>query len=271
MSTLWEPFEFAFFRNGMLVAVLAGALCGLVGTFVVLRGMSYIGHGLSHAIFGGAAASAVLGLNYFLGAGVWGLASALLIGRVAQRSAVRSDAAIGVVTTAGFAVGLALFAIYGQARRDLDTLLFGSILGVGIDDVWVVGAVAVVCVSVVLLVYRQLLFVTFDPEVAAVSGVKVSLIDAVLMAVLAATVLTTMQVLGVTLVAAGLVIPPATARLLTDRFARMLWLSPALGATASAVGIVASYHLDIPPGATIVLVSTTLFALAYLFRHSRRG
>lgn len=266
IGDLLTPFDFAFFRHGFLVAVIAGALCGLIGTYVVLRGMSYIGHGLSHAIFGGAAASSVVGLDYFLGAGLWGVASALIIGNVSRRGVVRSDAAIGVVTTAGFAVGLALFSLYGQARRNLDALLFGSILGVDRQDVQVVLLVTLATAAVVFLTYRPLLFTTFDPEVAAVTGVRTAWLDGVLMLALASSVLVTMQILGVTLVAAGLVIPPATARLVTDSFARMLWLSTGLGALFAAAGMLASYHLQVPPGAAIVLAGSLAFSLAYLAR-----
>ena len=263
MDGFWEPFRFEFFRNGLLVTTVAGALCGLVGTFVVLRRMSYIGHGLSHAVFGGAAASAVLGVNFFLGAGAWGVASALLIGRVARRRVIGSDAAIGVVTTASFALGLALFGLYGQARRGSDALLFGSILGVDETDIAVVLAVTVTTVAVVVLGYRPLLFSTFDPEVATVSGLRVDRLDALLMVVLAVAILATTQVLGVVLVAATLVIPATVARMLTNRFARMLWLSTAIGAACGFVGMVASYHLDISSGAAVVLVGAALFVAVF--------
>ena len=166
MGDLWEPFQFEFFRHGVLVATVAGALCGLVGTYVVLRRMSYIGHGLSHAVFGGAAASAVIGIDFFLGAGLWGVVSALAIGRVARRRRIGSDGAIGVITTASFALGLALFGLYGQARRSTDALLFGSILGVAETDVAVVVGVTLATAAVVFAGYRALLFATFDPEVA---------------------------------------------------------------------------------------------------------
>src|SRR5262249_25439806 len=138
MNTLLEPFQFAFFRNGLVVATLSGALCGLVGVYVTLRGMSYIGHGLSHAIFGGGAASAVISFNFYVGAGVWGVISALLIGRVTRRRIIGADAAIGVVTTASFALGLALVNRFGQVRKSVDAALFGSILGVSTTDVLVV-------------------------------------------------------------------------------------------------------------------------------------
>ena len=130
MTELLDPYQFEFFRNGLMVATIAGALCGLIGVYVVLKGMSYIGHGLSHAIFGGFAASALLGVNFLLGAGVWGVASALMIGGVTRRRVIKSDAAIGVITTASFALGLALFALFGRRGANFDAALFGSILGV---------------------------------------------------------------------------------------------------------------------------------------------
>jgi len=139
VSWLTEPLAFGFFRHGLIVATLAGALCGLIGVYVTLRGMSYIGHGLSHAIFGGAAASALISLNFYIGAGVWGMASALAIGRVTRRRIIGSDAAIGVITTASFAFGIALLGFYGQVRKSIDAALFGSILGVSLADVWVRG------------------------------------------------------------------------------------------------------------------------------------
>ena len=263
MSTLLEPFQFAFFRNGLAVATVAGALCGLVGVYVTLRGMSYIGHGLSHAIFGGAAASAAVSFNFYVGAGLWGVASALLIGRVTRRRVIGADAAIGVVTTASFALGLALVNRFGQVRKSVDAALFGSILGVSATDVWIVAGVAALAAAVVFFGYRSLLFTTFDPEVADASGVRTALVDALLMAVLAVSILATMKVLGVVLIAATLVIPAVVARMLTNSFATMLWLSVAIGAGCGFVGMTASYHLDISSGAAIVLVGATLFGVVF--------
>lgn len=258
-----EPFGYGFFRNGLMIAALAGALCGLIGVFVVLRGMSYIGHGLSHAVFGGAALAAVLGVNFFLGAGLWGLASGLMIGRVSRRRIIGADAAIGVITTASFAMGLALQARFGQARQSIDAVLFGNVLGVFRSDIVAVAAVGALSVLVVLLLYRQLLFSTFDPDVAAVSGVRVGLMEAVLMAMLSATILVTVRVVGVLLISAMLVLPAATARLLTNSFGRMLALSPVLGASIGVVGMYASWYADVPSGAVIILVGTAVFLVVY--------
>jgi ABC-type Mn2+/Zn2+ transport system permease subunit len=266
MGDLLAPYEFEFFRNGLAVATIAGALCGLIGVFVVLRGMSFIGHGLSHAIFGGFAASTLLGVNLVLGAGTWGVASALLINRVTRRGEIRADAAIGVITTASFALGLALFALFGGVGRGFDAALFGSILGVSRSDVLVVALVALAAAALVVARYRALLFTTFDPEVADVSGVSTARVDALLMVVLAAAVLATMQVLGVTLVAAVLIIPATVARMLTSSFARMLWLATGIGAACGFVGMNLSYHLDVQSGPTIVLVGAALFAVVFTGR-----
>ena len=264
MTWLTEPLEFAFFRHGLLVATLAGALCGLIGVYVTLRGMSYIGHGLSHAIFGGAAASALIGFNFYLGAGLWGMASALAIGRVTRRRIIGSDAAIGVITTASFAFGIALLGLYGQVRRSINAAIFGSVLGVTVADVWIVAGVTLAAVVVVVLgFYRKLLFTTFDPEVAEVSGVNTARMDALLMLLLSVSILATMKVLGVILIAATLVIPAVVARMLTNSFARMLWLSTLIGAACGFGGMVLSYHLDVSSGATIVLVGAALFAVVF--------
>ncbi|MDQ3897820.1 MAG: metal ABC transporter permease [Actinomycetota bacterium] len=263
MGWLTEPLQYAFFRHGLLVATFAGALCGLIGVYVTLKGMSYIGHGLSHAIFGGAAASALVSFNFYLGAGLWGMACALAIGRVTRRRIIGSDAAIGVITTASFAFGIALLGLYGQVRRSIDAAIFGSVLGVTAADVWIVAGVTVAAVAVVLAFYRKLLFTTFDPEVADVSGVNTARMDALLMLLLSVSILATMKVLGVVLIAAILVIPAVVARMLTDSFARMLWLSTLIGALCGFVGMVVSYHLDVSSGATIVLVGAALFTAVF--------
>lgn len=261
LAELTRPFRYEFFQNGLLVATVAGALCGLIGVFVVLRSMSYIGHGLSHAIFGGFAVSALAGINVFVGAGVWGLASALAVSSVTRRRPIGSDAAIGVITTASFAFGLAVLQFGGGADVNADAALFGNVLGVTTGDVWLVLAVAAVAVAVVVAGYRTLLFVTFDPEVAAAAGVRVARVDALLMAVLAASILATMNVMGVTLIAAALVVPAVVGRMLTSSFAVLLWLASGIGAACGFIGMNLSYHLDLASGPTIVLTGGALFVV----------
>ena len=270
IDQLTRPFEFEFFRNGLIVATFASALCGMVGVYVVLKGMSYIGHGLSHSIFGGFAASALLGINFVLGAGVWGLASALMINGVTRRRVIGADAAIGVITTASFALGLALFAVFGRSGRNFDAALFGSILGVDRTDVVAIIALTVLVAAAIFIGYRQLLFTTFDPEVAEVSGVRTAMVDALLMLVLATSILATMQILGVTLIAAALVIPATVARMLTNSFSKMLLLATAIGAISGFVGMNVSYQMDIQSGPSIVLVGAAMFTIVFAFTGIRR-
>jgi ABC-type Mn2+/Zn2+ transport system permease subunit len=263
IAGILDPYRYDFFTNGVLVATIAGALCGLLGVFVVLRGMSYIGHGLSHAVFGGAAASAVMGLNYFVGAGIWGVTSGLIIGRIARRRLIGADAAIGVVTTASFAMGLALLNRYGQAKKSIEAVLFGSVLGVQTADIVAVSLVAIATALIVFGLYRHLLFATFDPEVAQVSGVRVAWIEALLMGMLSLTILVTMRVIGTLLISALLVIPASVARMLTNSFSRMLWISPVVGALSAFIGMNLAYHLDTSASATIILVGTAQFIIVY--------
>jgi ABC-type Mn2+/Zn2+ transport system permease subunit len=269
-AALLDPFNYAFFVKGVIVATLAGALCGLVGVYIILRGMSYIGHGLSHAIFGGFAASSIVSINYYVGAGLWGLASALAISRVTRSRRIGADAAIGVITTASFALGVALLTIFGNKGPSFDAALFGSIIGVTAADVWALAGITAFTVAVVLVNYRGLLFATFDPEVADVSGVRVARLDALLMLVLSLSILATLTIIGVTLVAATLVIPAVVARMLTNRFSRMLWLSTAIGAVCGFVGMNLSYHLDVPSGTMIVLTGAALFTVVLTATGGRR-
>jgi ABC-type Mn2+/Zn2+ transport system permease subunit len=270
IAALLDPFNYAFFVKGVTVATLAGGLCGLIGVFIILRGMSYIGHGLSHAIFGGFAASSIVSVNYYLGAGLWGLASALAISRVTRSRRIGADAAIGVITTASFALGVALLTIFGNKGPSFDAALFGSIIGVTAADVWALAGITAFTVAVVFVNYRGLLFATFDPEVADVSGVRVARLDALLMLVLSLSILATLTIIGVTLVAATLVIPAVVARMLTNRFSRMLWLSTAIGSVCGFVGMNLSYHLDVPSGTMIVLTGAALFTVVLTATGGRR-
>ncbi len=266
---LLDPFGYDFFVKGLVAAVLAGALCGLIGVYVTLRGMSYIGHGLSHAIFGGYAAAPLLGVPILLGAGLWGLASALAINAVARSRRIGADAAIGVVTTASFSLGVALLTKFGNKGPAFDALLFGSINGVKTTDLLLLTGALVFAAGIFTVLYRAFLFSTFDPEVADVSGVPVKRMDALLMLVLSVSTLATLKIIGVTLVAATLVIPAVVARMLSDSFSRMLWLSTGIGAAAGAAGMYLSFQLAIPSGTTIVLVNAVVFLVVLVLTGGR--
>ena len=260
LDTLLEPFNYGFFQKGVVVAAVSGALLGFIGVYITLRGMSYIGHGLSHAIFGGFAAASLVGASFiYVGAAVWGLSSALAINWVTRRHRIGADAAIGVVTTASFALGVALLTKYGSSGPSFDNALFGSIYGISSDQIVMLTLISVLTGAFVFFRYRDLLFTTFDPEVAVVSGVNVARMDAMLMLVLSLAILATLTVIGVTLVAAMLVIPAVVARMSTNSFSRMLLLSAAIGAGCGLVGMYASYFAGVPSGTMIVLTGAAVF------------
>jgi manganese/iron transport system permease protein/iron/zinc/copper transport system permease protein len=263
MHYLTDPWHVGFSRHALIAGILAGGLCGLVGVYVVLRRMSYIGHGLSHAIFGGAVASYVINVNFYLGAGLWGLVSAMLINSVSRRRQIGADAAIGVVTTASFAIGVALVSHVHRFTVNFDAALFGNILGINTQDLVVLACAAAFVAAAVFFRYRQLLFLTFDPDVADAYGVNTRRYDLLFALILAVTVVSTMRLLGVTLIAAIIVVPAIVGRLVTDSFGKMLILSTIVGALCSIVGIYISYYNDVASGATIVLVAATLFVIVF--------
>ncbi len=270
MAGLLEPFQFEFFRNGTLAAVVVGGLCGLIGVYIVLRGMSYIGHGLSHAIFGGAVVTYLLSINFYLGAGLWGFIAAVLINQTVRRTKINADAAIGVITTASFATGVALISRTRHFNLNFDAALFGNILGVSQSDVWVVVGVSALIAITIFFMYKQLLFTTFQAEVAEVYGVKTQWVDTLFALILAATLIVSMQILGVTLIAAALIIPAITARLLTDSFNRMGVISIIVGALTGLLGMYLSYYMDIASGASIVLLQAVVFTVVLLISSLRK-
>lgn len=264
MSWLAAPLEYGFFVRALLAAAVVGGLCGAVGTFVVLRRMSYIGHGLSHSVLGGVAVALALGQHRSWGAIGATLGSALLIDRIARRRGLYVDAAIGIVTTALFAFGLAVLSLADGLVVNLEALLFGNVLGVGRADIVLVLVAAAAAAFAVFALYKPLLFTTFDPEVAAVQGVRAGAVELVLNLLVAAVVVVGVQVLGVTLIAAAVVVPAATARLLTGSFGRLLVGATALGALTGVTGLYASYHADVPSGAAIVLLGAAVFVVVAL-------
>ena len=264
-----EPFSYEFFVRGLIAATLVGGLCGLIGVYIVLRRMAYIGHGLSHAVFGGAVVSYVMSFNFFIGASIWGFLSALLITLTTRKRKIGSDAAIGIITTASFALGIALISRFKTFTRSFDAALFGNILGVTQGDLIAILVVAAVTVAILIVGYKLFLFATFEPEVAGFYGVSTGWVDTMFSLVLAATIVVSIQVLGVTMIAAAIVIPPIIARLLTDSFKTMVLLSSGVGALCGLGGVYVSYFVDVSSGASVVLFSSLLFVLALLYSNLR--
>lgn len=259
MEFLLDPFKYEFFRRGLLAALMVGGLCGLIGVYIVLRRMSYIGHGLSHAVFGGAVISYVINLNFYLGAAFWGFLAALIINEVTRRRKIGADAAIGIVTTASFAMGVALISRVRKFTRNFEAALFGNILGVTSTDLIVILIVTLFATLGIFFFYKQLLFMTFDEEVAKVYGVSTRWINTLFSFILAASIIASIQVMGVTLIAAAIVTPAISARLLTDSFNKLIGLSILFGSLTAVIGMYLSYYLNIASGASIVLFASLMF------------
>ena len=257
---LLEPFEYGFFVRAIIAAFLIGGLCGLMGVYIVLRSMSYIGHGLSHAIFGGAVVSSVMSINFYVGATVWGFLSALLIAWTTRKNPIGSDAAIGIVTTASFALGIAIISRNHSFTQDFEASLWGSVLGVNSQELIAIAIAAGIIALIFFVAYKMFLFTTFDPDVAQFYGVPTGWVDTLFSLMLAGTVVVSMQVLGVTMIAAAVVIPPIVARLLTNSFGKMALLSTGIGIMCSVLGIYISFFIDVSSGASVVLLSAALFA-----------
>ena len=259
-----EPLTYGFMQRGLLVTVLVALVCSLLSCWLVLMGWSLMGDGISHAVLPGVALAYILGAPFALGALIAALVAVALIGSVAARGRVREDAAIGVVFTVMFALGLVLLSAF-PSQVDLHSVIFGNVLGVSWADVWQIGLLAVLVVAVLLIKRRDLVLYAFDPGYTHAIGLSPKLLSGLLLVALALTSVLALQIVGVVLVVALLVIPGATARLLTDRFTTMLLISAGVCLTAALVGFFMGYLLDVSAGGTVVLALGVLFGLAYLF------
>ena len=271
MEWLVSPFELAFMQRAFLGGILVGALCAVVGTFVVLRGMAFIGDALAHAAFPGVVLAYMLNANIHLGATIFALATALGIGFVSRRARTSDDTTIGILFAGAFALGILLMSTIQGYTADLFSFLFGNILGISTADLAVVGALAALVVLAVALCYKELLIVSFDPVVAEAMGYPVQALNYLLLSLIALTIVVSIQAVGVVLVVALLVTPAATASLLTERFLRVMGVGVLLSMLATALGLYLSFYLNVASGAAIVLVSTILFFTALGARRLRRG
>jgi manganese/iron transport system permease protein/iron/zinc/copper transport system permease protein len=267
---LLEPLEYEFFRHGLLAGLMVGALCGLIGVYVILRGMSYVGHGLSHAAFGGAVVGFTLNLNFYAGAGAMGLLAAVFINEITKNNKIKPDAAIGIVTTAMFALGVAIVSRSRSFNQSFEAALFGNILGITDQDLVVIGLVTVAAMISMFLMYRPLLFSTFDNEAARIFGIKTGAVQLAFSILLTLSIIASMNVVGVTMIAATLIAPAMTARMMTDSFSRMLIYSVLIGSVTGVIGMYLSYILNIASGAAIVLFSALLFCLSLLLKPVRK-
>jgi manganese/iron transport system permease protein len=260
-----DPLRYEFMQRALVEVLLMGAVTGAVGTYVVLRGLSFIGDALSHAIFPGIVIAYLLGHSVFLGAMAFGIMTSGAITVVATNRRIKEDSAIGVLFAGTFALGIVLISSTENFSRDLASFLFGNVLGATTSDIWISAGAGALVILFLLLFHRELLIVSFDRLAGESMGIKVFWIDLLLLLMISLTIVISLRAVGNILVVAMLVTPAATARLLTDRLPTMILLSSVIGMLSGVAGLFISYHADVAAGGTIVLVATGVFAVVWLF------
>lgn len=269
MIPLTEIFALGLMRRALVAGILVSGTCAALSPFVVLRRMSFVGHGVAHAAFGGVALGVLLGVSPTISGVVFSLGVALLIGVVARRGGLSEDASIGILFASAMAFGVVCLGLVKGYSVDLFGYLFGSLLAVTTQDLVLIGALALATLLLLLLLRKELLFMTFDEEQAKAVGLPTTALQMTLLIFLALTVVLSIKVVGAVLVAALLVIPGATALQLSSRYRTVFPLSIALGVAAAIGGLVVSYVADLAPGATVVLFSSSLFAAALAIGRAR--
>ncbi len=265
IAWLTEPFSFAFMQRALIASIIVGIVCAIIGCYIVLRSMAFLGDALAHAILPGVAVAYLIGANLLAGALVAGVLVAIGISFVSRAGTIKEDTAIGIFFAAALALGVVLISTMGSYAVDLTHVLFGNVLGVTSADLWITAGLAVVVLGLVLLLYKRLLVVSFDPILGRTLGLNIHWLRTGLFLMLAATIVVALRTVGVALVAAMLVTPPAAAYLLTRRLPVMMLVSAVIGVVSSVFGLYASYYLDISTGGAIVLIATVIFVLAFLF------
>ncbi|KMY51757.1 metal ABC transporter permease [Peribacillus loiseleuriae] len=264
MEFIHALLEYTFLQKALLTSVMVGIICGVIGCFIILRGMALMGDAISHAVLPGVAISYMLGINFFFGAVLTGVLTAVGIGYVSQNSRIKNDAAIGIIFTAFFAIGIILISLV-KSSTDLYHILFGNVLAVRSSDMWITLVIGIIILTAVYAFYKELLVSSFDPTMSAAYGLPNRLIHYFLMTLLTLVTVASLQTVGVILVVAMLITPAATAYLLTNRLSVMIFMSASFGALSAIFGLFLSLIYNVASGAAIVLVSTFLFALAFLF------
>jgi manganese/iron transport system permease protein len=270
INWLVEPLQYEFMQRGMIAAVLVGIVCAIVGTYVVLRGMAFFGDALAHTILPGIA------IGYLITGGArdtlfwWALGTAIVaalgIGAISKQAEIKEDTAIGIIFAGMFALGIALISTVRSYAVDLSHFLFGDVLGVSVQSLWLIIIFGAVVLLTIAAFYKEFLTLSFDPILAATLRLPVNLLNNLLLVMIAVTVAVSLQTVGVALMVAMLVTPAATASLLTQRLPTMMALASLFAALSGVIGLYFSYYLSIASGAAIVLTATTFFVIAFLWK-----
>ena len=262
LDLIIEPMQYGFMQRALLVSALAATACGVVGTFVVLRGMAFLGDAIAHSALTGMAVAFLFGANIFLGALLWAVPASLGISFVSRRAGIRLDAVIGVLFAGGFAFGIILINVSENYAGDLLSILFGNVLGASWMDVLSVGLLAGSVILVVWLLYKELVFTTYDSAVAEASGLPVRFLEYLLPLLVALTTVAALKTVGNVMVMSLLVVPAVTGSLLARRLSTMMTATVGVAIAAIVIGLYLSFHLNLPTGPAIVMVSVALLLIA---------
>jgi manganese/iron transport system permease protein len=262
IAFITDPMAYGFMQRGLVAALLVGVLCAVMGTFVVLKGLAFIGDAVSHATFPGLVIAYLVGAPLYVGGAIAAVVVSLAIGYVSRRGRLRFDTAVGVLFAGSFAFGILLFSTIKNYVADLLGYLLGNVLGIGFGDLVQVAILGALVLVIVLALRKELLFSTFDPLGAAASGLPVAGLEYLLLALLGVTIVVSIQAVGIIMVVAMLVTPAATAQLIVVRFGQMMVLGAVLAAASAVIGLYASFYLNLASGASIVLVETLFFLVA---------
>jgi manganese/iron transport system permease protein len=266
IQTLIEPLQYGFMQRSLVIAILVGIVCAIVGSYLMVQRLALLGDAISHSVLPGLAIAFILGANIFIGAFIAGVLSTVIIAWIKARSTIKEDAAMGIVFSAFFALGITLITIVQKDNKiDLNHFLFGNILGVTAADAIDTALIVALVLLVVVFFYKELLFYTFDPLGAQATGLPVNLLNFGLMVLIALTIVASLKAVGVVLVLSLLITPASTAYLLVTRLHQVMILGAIIGVISSISGMYLSYFYNLPSGPAIVLVASGLFVLSLLF------
>lgn len=266
---LTEPLQYQFFIRSLAAGIIVAVTCGVLSSFIVWRGMAFIGDALAHSILPGIVVALMLGMNIFLGALIAAVLSVFAIGGITNKRGLKEDTAIGVIFSGAFALGIILLNKFAS-QKDVTHILFGQILGTSLTDIIIISIIAVAAVSLIILFFKELLVTSFDPTHAIAIGLSPTLIHYGLLILIAAATVTATQTVGVVLVLALLVTPAAAASLIVKDLKRIIKVSVSLSVLSVIIGLFCSYHLELAPGGTIVLVLTLFFVITFIISKTRR-
>lgn len=269
LDWLITPLTYEFMQRGLLASLMVGVLCAVIGCYVVLRGMAFLGDALAHAILPGVAVAYLLKGNLLVGALVAAIVVALGIGYISRQATIKEDTAIGILFAAALSLGVALISTIKTYAVDLTHILFGNVLGVSQTDLWLTAGLGLIVLATIALLFKEFLVISFDPVLAATLRLPAERLRNLMLILLALTIVVSLQTVGVGLVSAMLVTPGATAYLLTRRLSTMMLIAASLGAFSSVAGLYLSFYVNVASGAAVVLTATLIFLLVFLLAPKR--